>query len=126
VWFVRYQSAAPNARGTYPGVFALANGLARTGQLNDADWAWWRASNDALELAYTDPATVDPSVFDRSIHPSVSCWFKESSAHLLVAVAGYTALLDRYELPWVRLRARNPGVVLYADDDQVVVAPSAD
>lgn len=123
MWFVRYQSAEPNARGTQPGIFALANGLARTGELCDADLAWWRASNDALELVYIDPATVDPLIFDRAVHPRVSCWFKEGSAHLLGAVAGYTTLLDRYAVPWVRLRAEDPGVVLYEDDDQVVVAP---
>ena len=126
VWFVRFQSAVPNARGTYPGVFALANGLAHANRLNDADRAWWRAGNDALERAYLDPATVDPTVFDRSVHRSVSCWFKESSAHLLSAVAGYTALLDRYAVPWVRLRSDDPGVLLYEDADQVVVAPRAD
>ena len=122
-WFVRYQASVPNSRGTFPGVFALCNGLARTGVLSDADRTWWRAGNDALELAYTDPATVDPTIFDRTRHPAVSCWFKEGSTHLLARVAGYTDLLDRYAVGWTRLRSRDPGAVLYQDADQIVVEP---
>jgi hypothetical protein len=31
--YVRFQSPAPNGRGTYPGVFGLVNGLAVQGRL---------------------------------------------------------------------------------------------
>jgi hypothetical protein len=120
-WFVRYRASVPNTRGTYPGVFALCNGLARSGVLSDADRAWWRAGNDALERAYTDPSTVDPTIFDRAVHPTVSCWFRETATHLLARVVGYTDLLDRYAVGWTRVRSRDPGVVLYEDADQIVV-----
>ena len=123
VTFVRFQAALPNARGAFPGVFALCNGLARTGRLSDDDWAWWRANNDALQLLYLDPATVDSTLFDRGLHPQVTCWFRQSATHLLDRTAGYLDLLDRYGIDWVQLRAECPGLVLYEDDDQVVVEP---
>ena len=121
--FVRYQAAAPNARGTYPGIFALCNGLARSGSLRDEDMRWWRASNDAMQAAYVDPGTVAPAVFDRSVHPEVSCWFKATATPLIQRVGGYLALLDRYGVEWVHLKTDMPGRVLWEDSDQVVVEP---
>jgi hypothetical protein len=53
--YVRYESAVPNAGGAHPGIFGLANGLARSGALSAADWAWWRASNDWYDAAYVTP-----------------------------------------------------------------------
>ncbi|MBE7187993.1 hypothetical protein [Jatrophihabitans endophyticus] len=122
--YVRYQAAVPNRRGTHPGVFALCNGLARAGALSADDHRWWRASNDAFERAYRDPATVDPAVFDRARHPVVSCWFKATATHLLGRVDGYLDLLDRYGVGWECVRSCDPGRVLYEDDVQVVVEPS--
>jgi hypothetical protein len=121
VLFVRFQAAVPNERGTFPGIFALCNGLARSGSLSDEDWRWWRENNDAMTAAYIDPATIDPSIFDRAIHPQTSCWFKESAISLLERTAGYLDLLDRYGMGWVRLTSEDPGVVLYEDENQVVV-----
>ena len=57
--FVRYQASVPNGRGSYPGIFALANGLAKDGKLSSQDWASWRSANDHYNAAYTDPLTVD-------------------------------------------------------------------
>jgi hypothetical protein len=76
-----------------------------------------------FEAAYTDPSTVDPTIFDKSVHPHASCWFKESAEHLLDRVPGYLALLDRYGISWVERRSRNPGTIIYEDADQVVVTP---
>jgi hypothetical protein len=119
---VRYESLTPNASGRHPGIFALANGLARAGRLSAADWAWWRANNDWFDAAYPDPATVDPSLFDGSVQ--VSCWFKSSASHLLDRVPGYLDLLDRYQVGWVVLRSTAPGQIRYEDDVQVVVTPA--
>jgi hypothetical protein len=123
VTYIRYESVVPTARGTHPGIFALANGLARDGRLSPADRAWWRAANDWYEAAYTDPGTVDPTLFDRSVHPVVTCWFKDTAGHLLARVPGYLALLDRYGVAWRERRSDRPGRVLYEDDVQVLVAP---
>ena len=50
-----------------------------------------------------------------------SCWFKEHAAeHLLARVAGYLGLLDKYDIPWVKVRSDNPGVIIYDDDVQIV------
>lgn len=40
--YVRFQSAVPNRRGAFPGVFALANGLAGDGRLSAEDLRLWR------------------------------------------------------------------------------------
>ena len=78
-----------------------------------------------MDLAYVNPATVDPAIFDRALHPEVSCWFKQTATPLLQIVAGYLGLLDRYAVEWVELRSQGPGQVLYEDDDQIVVEPFA-
>ena len=119
--YVRYESATPNAGGRHPGIFALANKLSRSGRLSEADWDWWRSNNDWLDAAYTDPATVDPSLFDGS--GQASCWFKSTAGHLLARVPGYLDLLDRHQVGWVERRSSDPGQIRYEDDVQVVVAP---
>lgn len=43
--FVRYQAAAPNRNGRYPGVFALVNGLAWSGCLNAEQERFRRREN---------------------------------------------------------------------------------
>lgn len=119
--FVRYEASAPNARGVHIGVFGLVNGLARSGSLTEEEWRWWRGANDWLDGAYPDPGTVDPTLFDKTIHPAVTCWFKSSAAHLLDRLPGYLDLLDRYDIAWVVRRSADPGPVLYEDDVQIVV-----
>jgi hypothetical protein len=121
VLYVRFEAAEPNARGAHIGIFGLANGLARDGHLTPDEWAWWRAGNDWFEAAYTDPATVDPTLFDRSVHPHVTCWFKDTAGHLLARVPGYLDLLDRHGVAWRERRSPDPGPVLYEDDVQVLV-----
>ena len=123
VMFVRYESPVPNRRGGRTGIFGLANGLAHAGQLSQNDWSWWRTNNDWFDAAYIDPATVDATLFDRSIHPVVSCWFRGAATHLLDRVPGYLALLHRYGVAWVERMCEQPGRVLYNDDVQIVVAP---
>lgn len=51
---MRFQSATPNRRGRYPGVFALANGLAEEGLLAAADRQLWRQANDRVTGFYLD------------------------------------------------------------------------
>jgi len=121
--YARFESAVPNSRGAYAGVFGLANGLARSGRLSDADWAWWRAANDWYDVAYPDPGLVDPTLFDRARNPVVTCWFLDSAEHLLCRVPGYLALLDRYGIAWRERRSADPGLVRYRDEVQVVVTP---
>lgn len=121
--FVRYQSMVPTERGSFPGIFGLANGLARGGRLDAADQAWWRAANDHLDRAYLDPGRVDATLFDRTVHPITACWFRADATLLLDRVAGYLDLLDRYGVPWQRLDSDDPGRILYQDEDQIVVIP---
>lgn len=121
VMFVRYQAAVANANGRCPGVFAIANGLAADGILSSVERSWWRASNDWLNAAYPDPATVDASIFDRGINAATSCWFKSSACHLLERVSGCLTILDAHGIGWVELRRIRVGPVLYEDDVQVVV-----
>jgi hypothetical protein len=124
--FVRYQASVPNGRGSYPGIFALANGLAKDGKLSSQDWDSWRSANDYYDAAYTDPSTVDRSIYDRAINPGAQSWFKCSAAHLLTGVEFYTDLLTRYDVRWQVLYSDDPGRVLYEDDVQIVVAPYGD
>ena len=121
--FLRYEASVPNGRGLHPGIFALANGLAKDGRLSAQDRASWRSANDHYNAAYTDPSTVDRSVYDRAINPSAQSWFKGTATHLLTGVEFYTDLLRRYDVGWRVLYSNDPGRVLYEDDVQIVVAP---
>ncbi|WP_053739596.1 hypothetical protein [Nocardia sp. NRRL S-836] len=122
--YIRYEAAQACPGAAPTGIFGLANGLARSGRLTPEDWAVWRAGNDWYDAAYPDPGAVDPTLFDKSVHPVVSCWFREAAAaHLLVRVPVYLDLLDRYGVGWVEQRSADPGVVLYSDDVQIVVRP---
>ncbi len=123
--YVRFQSAVPNRRGRFPGVFALANGLASEGALSPADATWLREANDRANAAYADPTTVVPECYDANIHPGAAAWFRSSATDLLELTSSYLALLDRYDIPWVQLRTARPGRIVYADDVQVVAVPLA-
>lgn len=120
---MRYQARIPNGRGSYPGIFALANGLARDGRLSHDDLGAWRRANDYFDSAYTDPSTVDRLVYDRALNPSAQSWFKHTAKDLLVKLEFYTDLLRRYDVGWQVLHSDDPGTVLYEDDVQIVAAP---
>jgi hypothetical protein len=53
--YVRFQSTERNRRGTFTGIFGLANGLAREGRLTAEQHRFWRAANDC-----TTPRTPIP------------------------------------------------------------------
>jgi hypothetical protein len=117
--FVRFESPMPNERGAHIGVF----GLARVNVLSTADREWLAASNAWGDAADADPATVDPTIFDKSGHPLATCWFRQPAEHLLAVVRGYLDLLDRYDAAWRERRSADPGERIYEDDVQIVVAP---
>ena len=121
--FVRFHAATANARGTYPGLFALANGLASDGLLSEVDVAWLRRANDAATAAYADPAVSHPEVYDRALNPRAAAWFRASATDLLDLAQGYLELLTRYGVAWVESRSDDPGRVIYSDDVQVIVVP---
>lgn len=119
---VRYQAALPDRQGRLLGIFALVNGLARKGALTPAQHLFRRLGNDWYDANYTDPTTVDPSVYRR---PRAVAWFKVEATHLLDRVPGYLALLDAHGVRWERLESDDPGRIVYEDADQVVVVPHA-
>ena len=80
--FVRYQAVSPTRRDLFPGILALANGLANSDRLNPEDWTAWRRANDRADAANLDPMTVDASVYDRAINPTAQSWFKNTATNL--------------------------------------------
>ena len=121
--YVRYQGTTPNARGHYPGVFALANGLQRRGELSEEEQRFLRAGNDWYQANFTDPSTVDPDVYDRDLHPRAAAWFKVSAEELIGRVDGYLALLAAHGVPCGRIESTDPGEIVYEDPDQVIAVP---
>lgn len=121
--FLRFQSAVPNGRGSYPGIFALTNGLRDRGLLSDADAEWVRRQNSHGDRAYTSPSTVDSSCYDPAVNTDACSWFKEEARDLLGMARRYMLLLDRYQVPWVELRTDHPGRIVYEDSVQVVAVP---
>lgn len=118
--YIRFQSASPNARGGFPGVFALANALAAGGRLSAVDVAWWRSSNDWGNNAYPNPSATDPSVFDRDLNPAAASWFRATASDLVLYARGYVALVERYGVVVEELHTSNPGTIIHADAVQVV------
>lgn len=121
--FHRFQSAVPNGRGRFPGVFAMTNGLRRAGLLSAADEEWVRQQNARAELAYTDPSSEIRDCYSPTTNPGARSWFRAEARELLDMTSGYIALLDRYEIPWVELRTEKPGRIVYEDEVQVVAIP---
>lgn len=118
--YIRFESAVENWLGFRTGIFGLANGLAHSKAFSEKEWSWWRANNDWYNNAYTDPASIDATLFDNGL---ATCWFKDSAQHFLERVSGYPALLDRHGILWAKRRSQNPGQIIYNDDVQVVVVP---
>ncbi|OIH86424.1 hypothetical protein BLJ79_00045 [Arthrobacter sp. UCD-GKA] len=118
--FIRYQGTAPNRHGRFPGVFALANGLASAGRLDPADVAWHRTANAAANALYPDPTSASPEYYAL---PGACSWFKVSATHLLEMTREYLQLLDRHHVGWIELRSTSPGTITHEDDVQVVAVP---
>lgn len=121
--YVRFQSPHRNGRGQSTGVFGLVNNLAREGRLSDEQESFRRSNNSWYDAAYTDPSTVDPTVYDDAVNPGAAAWFKPSAAHLLTRVPGYLEILAAHGVDCRVLRSSDPGRVVYEDDVQVVVVP---
>ena len=116
--YVRFQARTANRRGIRPGVFALVNGLARDGLLSTDDRRFWRSSNDWFAGRVVDPASVEPGIF--AAHPLVVSWFDAAAEDLLDRIPGYLRILDRHQVAWERRLTDDPGIIVYADPDQVL------
>ncbi|MFF4150171.1 hypothetical protein ACFYZU_08165 [Streptomyces sp. NPDC001651] len=125
VEYMRFQSPHRNSRGQFTGVFGLVNNLAREGRLSEEQEAFRRRGNRWFDAAYTDPSTVDPSVYDDTVNPGAAAWFKPSATHLLARVPGYLEILSAHGVECRLLRSADPGRVVYEDDVQIVVVPYA-
>ncbi|AXK35121.1 hypothetical protein DVA86_23205 [Streptomyces armeniacus] len=123
VQYVRFQSPRPNERGHRTGVFGLINTLAREGKLSAEQESFRRANNTWFNAAYTDPSTVDPTVYDQRVNPGAAAWFKASATHLVERVPGYLEILAAHGVECRTVRSADPGRVVYEDDVQVVVVP---
>ncbi|WP_203181704.1 hypothetical protein [Streptomyces pratensis] len=121
--YVRFQGTERHPRGHFPGVFVLANELARQGRLTREQYRFWRANNDWYDANYPNPTDVDPDVYDREIHPGAVAWFKSSSLDLIGRVDGYLKILAAHGVDCRRLESSSPGRVIYEDAYQVVVMP---
>lgn len=123
--YVRFQGTVRNPRGYLLGVFALVNTLAREGRLTPEQERFRRANNDWYDAAYTNPATVDPTVYDIERNPGAVAWFKSSSHELIARVDGYLEILAVHGVGCERVESADPGDIIYEDADQVVAVPRA-
>ncbi|MFJ8043253.1 hypothetical protein ACIRBX_22440 [Kitasatospora sp. NPDC096147] len=121
--YVRFQARDANQRGTFPGVFALVNGLAAAGKLTPAQESFRRSSYDWYDANLANPSDIDPTVYDRDLNHGAEAWFKESAADHIAHVAGHLDILALHGVGCDILRSTDPGAVVYEDDHQIVVVP---
>ena len=122
--YIRFQSAEPNAEGRHPGFFGLINNLSRAGRLTRDQEEFRQANNAWYETRYKNPSTVDPTVYDHSINPGATAWFKASAEALVDRAAGYLEVLAACGVRCHRLVSTEPpGRVVYEDEHQIVVVP---
>lgn len=121
--YLRCQGLQLDSRGVFPGIYGLANGLARADKLSPQDYLWWQAANAFGDAAYPDPSALHPEVYNRQINPHAQAWFKTSAKHLIAYTAGYLVLLRKYGILVVELRSNDPGEIIYEDSVQIVVNP---
>ncbi|HEY3560325.1 MAG TPA: hypothetical protein VGL05_22815 [Kribbella sp.] len=120
--YVRYQSPVPDRRGRRIGIFGLVNMLGHRGHLSVQEEEFRRTTNAWYDATYTNPSTVDPTVYDAN--PRAAAWFKPSAAYLLEPIPGYLRILAAHNVPCERCTSGAPGRVLYEDEHQVVVVPT--
>lgn len=125
VQYVRFQSPHRNRRGHFTGVFGLVNTLAREGRLTDEQESFRRTNNSWYDAAYTNPSTVDPTVYDHEANPGAAAWFKPTATHLLARLPGYLEILAAHGVECQEVRSAAPGRVIYEDAVQVVAVPFA-
>ncbi|MET7801304.1 hypothetical protein [Streptomyces decoyicus] len=121
--YVRFQGTRRSPRGHFPGIFGLANNLARQGKLSEEQYRFWRAGNDWYDAHYTNPSHLDPTIYDHDLNPGAVAWFKATAVHLIDRVEGYLEILAAHGVACERVESSNPGEVIYEDDEQVVVVP---
>jgi hypothetical protein len=119
--YVRYQSPLPDRRGRRIGIFGLVNMLGHRGHLSTAEEEFRRTTNAWYDAAYTNPSTLDPSVYEDNL--LAAAWFKPAAAYLLEPIDGYLKILAAHNVPCERFTSSAPGRVLYEDQHQVVVVP---
>lgn len=122
--YVRYQSPVPDRRGRRIGIFGLVNMLGQRGYLSADEEQFRRTTNAWYDATYTNPSTVDRTVYDEN--PHAAAWFKPSATDLFEPIPGYLDILAAHNVRCERYMSPAPGRVLYEDEHQVVVVPPAD
>ncbi|MEV7042462.1 hypothetical protein [Amycolatopsis sp. NPDC051061] len=122
--YVRFQSAEPNAEGRHPGFLGLINNLSKADGLTAEQEEFRRTNHAWYESHYTNPATVDPTIYDHAVNPGATAWFKESAEALIARAADYLEVLKTHGVRCDKLVSHQaPGKIIYEDVDQIVVVP---
>src|SRR3569833_4330538 len=122
--YVRLQNTKPDDEGRHPGFFGLINNLSRSGRPTPEQEEFRRTTHAWYEAHYTNPATVDPAVYDHAVNPGATACFKETAEELVARAAGFLEILGATGIRCDRLVAPEPpGRVIYEDEDQIVVVP---
>lgn len=110
------------------GVFAAAYDLRHSGQLNPHeieemdDAVAWFAEN--LEKPSRFNRTTSKG-FHRRVAKGIS-WFKPTATEHIDQIRRMAAVMDEHGWLVSMIKTRNPGYVVYEDDDQVVAEPFSD
>ena len=101
-------------------MFGLVNGLAHNGLLAPADAEFRTVNNEWFQRNLPIP-----TVYCRTRYPLAAAWFRTSATVFLERVPGYLRILRTHGIPCETVWSNDPGILVYEDEYQVVVAPAS-
>lgn len=114
----RYHEIAGSPADDWPDVAARLDELQPL-----VEYLRYEAAEPTRRGTFPDPTSVDPTVYDRNLHPDARAFFRTDAHDLVEVTRGYLGLLDRHDVGWREIRTYDPGRILYEDDVQVVAEP---
>lgn len=117
--YLRFVIPRPDPYSGHPqGVIHAASALDDAGRLDSWESEWF-----ARELAWLNEHLPVPGPLRDWEHRRAICWFRPTARKPIAVVRSIVTMLRDSAVPVRMLRSRDPGIVIYEDDFQVVAKP---
>ena len=68
----------------------------------------------------------DEEAFEYASHNVGICWFKAEAVHMIRRARNMAILLGAGDIFITEVKTKNPGMILYSDDFQIIAKPAMD